>query len=301
MYKYKAFGLVIDSEIEFSEMLPTKGLSVVTIKKGKLPIEKRELKKELEIGRSKVHLYTDNTCLINFHEVGFFYVSTDYEVTFQLFPNAILEEIRAVILTVVLPAILYLRKTIALHGSVIAFKDHCILFTGKSGAGKSTMAGRFIKKGYCIISDDICVIKSKSQLPYAVPALPQLKLNNDSSDFLEHIATELHQISPRAEKNWLRIEGQFEEKELPLKAIYEITTTDDHIQEEIIKLHGKDKLETIFENTYKPGVIEFMDLKKQFFQQSLWLASTVNVYQFKRRVVGFTDEKYIDEIINQNN
>ena len=56
-------------------------------------------------------------------------------------------EIRAIVLTVIIPAILYLRKTIALHGSVIAFKNHCILLTGESGAGKSTMAAKILTKG----------------------------------------------------------------------------------------------------------------------------------------------------------
>ena len=103
-------------------------------------------------------------------------------------------------LTVILPAILYLRKTIALHGSVIAFNDHCILLTGESGAGKSTIAGRFMQKGCKVLADDLCVLKSLDGKPYVVPASLQLKLNPDSASFLNYDSSRLHSISPSSKK-----------------------------------------------------------------------------------------------------
>ena len=72
-------------------------------------------------------------------------------------------------------------------------------------------------------------------------------------------------------------------------------------QNEIVKIEGKSKLKTIIENTYKPDIIEFVNLQKNLFNQSVWLTGLLDVYQLIRPIDGFLEEKIIEEIIVENN
>lgn len=300
MYRYKAYDLVIDSEIEFPELIQGEGTPDIYLKFGQIPLSLQGIQKRVAVGQSSVILYDNHACLIDVQDLGLFYISELLEVTVQTLSKSLIHEIRAIFLTVVIPAIFYLRKTIALHGSVIAFENHCILFTGKSGAGKSTIAARLIAKGNKILSDDICIIKPDHEIPFVVPATPQIKLNAEVALSLGYTPSSLNAISKREEKSWINMENHFEERSLPLRAIYEIIPFAGIQKEELHQLEGKDKLKIILDNTYKPSAIEFIDLQKQLFQQSVWLTSVVNVYQLMRPKYGYVNEQHIDYLINQN-
>jgi len=300
MYKYKAFDLIIDSEIELPELLPAHESSEIIIRYGSIPVLRQKIKKKVEIGESEVILYSDDSCFIRIKELGLFYITSDFEVIIKAFPNILLNEIRSIILTVIFPTILYLKKKIALHGSVVAYKNHCILFTGESGVGKSTMAARLIKKGYTLVSDDICVIKKIQKRPFVVPATPQLKLHSDAAVFVDQNPSELSTISTREKKGWIHVGGQFEDTYMQLKSIYEIDPEDDNGQEKILNLKGTDKLQTILKNTYKPRAIDFVNLRKHLFEQAVWLSSQVNVYMLKRPSNSFISEECIDKILQEH-
>ena len=64
-----------------------------------------------------------------------------------------------------------------LHATVVAVDGSAFGFLGKSGHGKSTLAGAFLQAGYPIVTDDLLVLKHDSEGFSAYPGPPRIKLN----------------------------------------------------------------------------------------------------------------------------
>nr|NIP38411.1 hypothetical protein [Candidatus Dadabacteria bacterium]NIS08288.1 hypothetical protein [Candidatus Dadabacteria bacterium]NIV41572.1 hypothetical protein [Candidatus Dadabacteria bacterium]NIY21779.1 hypothetical protein [Candidatus Dadabacteria bacterium] len=77
---------------------------------------------------------------------------------------------------------LALQNIFCLHASAVEHNNKAILFLGKSGVGKSTLAEYLaINSNYKIkrIADDIVPVKIENSIAYTLPHFPQLKLSND--------------------------------------------------------------------------------------------------------------------------
>jgi len=90
------------------------------------------------------------------------------------------ETIRHLFLDQVIPPLLNLRGTEALHASAIATAQGACAFIGMSGQGKSTLASAFHVLGYPILCDDCLVLKHDPVSILVQPAYPGLRLWDDS-------------------------------------------------------------------------------------------------------------------------
>ncbi|MEK7435722.1 MAG: hypothetical protein AAB150_02425 [Pseudomonadota bacterium] len=90
------------------------------------------------------------------------------------------ETIRHLFLDQVIPPLLNLRGTEALHASAIATAQGACAFIGMSGQGKSTLASAFHVLGYPILCDDCLVLKDDPDSILVQPAYPGLRLWDDS-------------------------------------------------------------------------------------------------------------------------
>lgn len=63
-----------------------------------------------------------------------------------------------------------------LHSTVVAVKGRGVGFLGKSGYGKSSLAGAFLQAGYPIVTDDLLVLKEDAAGFSAYPGPPRIKL-----------------------------------------------------------------------------------------------------------------------------
>src|SRR5207245_5371878 len=70
------------------------------------------------------------------------------------------------------------------HDSAVTLEDHCVVFAGAEGAGKSTTAPAFARQGYAVLSDDIVALVEREGTLHAMPAYPQLCLWPDSVKML---------------------------------------------------------------------------------------------------------------------
>lgn len=66
-----------------------------------------------------------------------------------------------------------------LHSSAVKFKDKVILFCGKSHSGKSTTSALFNRYGAKIISEDICIVDTKTL--EIIPSAPYVKLTKQAA------------------------------------------------------------------------------------------------------------------------
>ncbi|MGH9727953.1 MAG: hypothetical protein ACRD4V_05110, partial [Candidatus Acidiferrales bacterium] len=76
----------------------------------------------------------------------------------------------------VLGLMLRLRGVVCLHASVVAIRGKAIAFVGPPGAGKSTTAGLFARRGHSVLSDDIAALFKREHSYRVLPAYPYLNL-----------------------------------------------------------------------------------------------------------------------------
>ena len=105
--------------------------------------------------------------------VAGFLVGRGREVTVSQVEGARPADIRAYLLSPVFSMLCYQAGMVALHASSVRVGDGVVAFLGDSGAGKSTLAAYLERRGYAVVSDDICLLDLRLRV---VPVAPALKL-----------------------------------------------------------------------------------------------------------------------------
>ena len=182
MTHYRAYGLVVESELPLPELPKIDGagprcrVRVVSdppavpaawLHEWHLPSGEAWL----SIGR----LASDY--LLRFPSVADFLVSPDGgRVGCASAPDVPYDTVRHLLLDQVLPLVVSLRGDLALHASAVAHDGGAIAFMGSTGQGKSTLAASFARDGLRVLTDDCLVVQRTDGGLVGVPAYPGLRL-----------------------------------------------------------------------------------------------------------------------------
>ena len=134
-----------------------------------------------------------------------------------------IDDVAAYVIGPVFGLVLQLRGITCLHASAVAFENHAVAFAGGDGAGKSTTAAAFARRGYAVISDDMVALVERDGAFYVLPAYPHLSLWQDSVELLYGPDKELPDFSRNLVKRRLALGAnnlKFAERPLPLAAIF---------------------------------------------------------------------------------
>jgi hypothetical protein len=93
------------------------------------------------------------------------------------FPDDSLEHL---LVDQVLPRLLAHDGALMLHASAVSTDDGVLLFLGKTGHGKSTLAGLLHARGRALLSDDCVMIDQGTDPVEVLPTYPSLRLYEDS-------------------------------------------------------------------------------------------------------------------------
>jgi hypothetical protein len=134
-----------------------------------------------------------------------------------------LEDTATYLLGPILGLVLRLRGVTCLHASAVVLDGQAVAFVGNAGAGKSTTAAAFARRGNAILSDDVVALTERGGAFFVSPAYPYLSLWPEAVEVLYGSPEALPHLSRNYEKRCLSLEDQklqFEERSLPLAAIY---------------------------------------------------------------------------------
>jgi hypothetical protein len=142
-----------------------------------------------------------------------------------------LEDAATYLLGPVFGLLLRLRGVTCLHASAVVFGDRAVAFVGGEGAGKSTTAAAFARRGHAVLSDDIVALVEFDGIFHVMPAYPYLSLWPDSVEMLYGPGKALPSFSASFDKRFLSLAGnnlRFKEQSLPLGAVFFLSgrTTD---------------------------------------------------------------------------
>jgi energy-coupling factor transporter ATP-binding protein EcfA2 len=171
MFRYSAFGVVVDSEIELPELAPTEGETDVTIRLADIP--------RIEHKATKDEEYVFNP------DSGSFRIRNGREIQVDIPNGANPEGVRVLLLGRVMAFLLRQRGWLPLHASGVVIDGQAVLFVGPSGAGKSTMAAAFHARGHIVIADDVAAIRAANGICVTQPGRSRVRLLGDSRILLD--------------------------------------------------------------------------------------------------------------------
>jgi hypothetical protein len=188
MYTYSLYGLVVESNTEFPQLLEWDG------QEDKVPpadihieiTEETSLQEKYAslLEKGVVHCFIDNG--VWFHnQAGDFLIETidgKTRMICEKYADVDMGIARSFLMGNCIALAMTQRKKVVLHGSTLSFGDKTVLVCGDSGTGKSTTAMALIDEGAKLMADDISVIDiDSSGNAYAFPAFPEQKVCRDAA------------------------------------------------------------------------------------------------------------------------
>ena len=218
MYKYWAFGLYIESAIEFPELLPSLFEQAdITVLTGTVPLQLANPALAV-FDQAQVN---ETEYLLEVTDISKYYAASGKIIIVEPLADVAPRSIRLYLLATVMAAILQQRNRIPLHASGILLNEQLVLFAGHSGAGKSTLLSGLMKKGYQVFSDDVVVLQEQHGSIYALPSYPMIKLWENAMDYLndDRFSQKDFEVKPGMDKYGVFYHEQFDTRAYPIKHI----------------------------------------------------------------------------------
>jgi hypothetical protein len=188
-----------------------------------------------------------------------------------------LEDAATFLLGPVLGLLLRLRGVTCLHASAIAFDDRAVAFVGDEGAGKSTTAAAFARRGHPVLSDDVVAIVEREGAFHVLPAYPYLSLWPDSVKMLYGPDKTLPAFSANWDKRVLSLTEhrlRFEERSLPLGAIFLLGERSSDAAAPFLQTPtAQESLVALVANSYATGMLDKEMRAQEFALLGRMLAS----------------------------
>ena len=284
--KYKAYGIVFDSELKFPE-LPrlTEAVCQVRLKLGELP-------DDLDL-RSDAKWFAGDVDRFWFRvkAVGEFLIQYGTEIIVQIYADADLALVRLFAIGSAFSALMHQRGALVLHGAVLTDGVKTVLFTGESGAGKSTMAAMLWKRGYKVVAEDVAVLYQHDGRWLVYPGYPFMRICPDMFEALE-LGTDpsgLTKIYTHTEKYLLNLHDRFADVPVVLDEIVVLAKADQPQYSSQDFDSNMEKFSVIANNTYRPYFLQSQGLVEQHFRQCASLVGQLTV----RKIFRPVDEKSI--------
>lgn len=287
-YYYSVFGLIIQSCLELPELLPGEGKPDIFIRWGQVPDVLEDSRKVTPYFQAK-----PGTLLLNVAPVARILVSNGNEILVELLPNAAETTVRSFIIGSAFGAILHQRKLLPLHASGIKTPHGCVMFCGKPGSGKSTIANIFMQRGYPLHADDICVVgPNPDGLPRVYPSYPHMKLWGDTLQKLGHEPATYNPVLWFPDKFVVPV-AHFNRDSLPIHKIF-ILTPHDSDQLELFPVTGINKYKVLKRQTYRRKLLEGMATPQFHFLAAMQLGQHIPMIRVFRPKNQFLSNELAD-------
>jgi hypothetical protein len=275
MYKYNLFGLNICLPFPCEQLSPSSGHADVEICYGNVP----------RVGpyddKGFCQLVSPRRAVFNIEGVGRYLVSEGCRIIIEAEPGGSEKWLRYFLFGVIFGCLLYQRGVLLLHGSAIESEDHAILFVGDPGSGKSTLAAAFEKRGYPLLTEEICVVEGIEEFsPVVRTGYPQLRLWPQVAANLGYGTPSLGEEGGEKEKFTISF-GTRSQSATPIKRIY-VLSPGDFLEMRKLGVSGADKAAEIIRHTYGHFLIDEMGLTAAHFFKCVSLAAQTELARIVR-------------------
>ena len=245
MKRYKLYGLIIESDIEFMQLVQAENADiwendVVTVKNGNIA---NEVNNKLQGKTVNYNVEFDVSCFRN--RFGYYLVRNGNEILYEPKEEPLNDMIKSFILGYCISLVLLQRKILAIHCSAVCLPDGenddgAILISGTTGAGKSSVTRKLLESGYRFMADDVAAIRYEEKA-LVYPAFPYQKLCRNEVVKRDLKADELIYVGEDKDKFFVPVKGMFEGNPKALKCMIFLSVSDDSAVN-IKKLKGIEQL-----------------------------------------------------------
>ncbi len=292
-FRYLAYGLKIDSELELPELgdsCEPEGEADLTIRLGNVARYGTEGGGE----RDDMRWNDPQTFWLHADAVAHYLVSNGREITVMIETGADASSVRVYLLGSACGALLVQRGFLVLHGNAIRVGDACLVCVGDSGAGKSTLAAGFLRNGFQVLADDVVAVDIEG---HAIPGFPRIKLWQDAADHLGFSTEGRIRVFPDMDKYNLPIAPFDHAARLPIRWVYHLTSGD--VDEICIEpVTGQRRFGLLRDNTYRNEYLDGPDMLGGHLKQCGRLAGQIHLSKVVRPISGFSLDSLIESLLN---
>jgi len=281
MYRYWGFGLHIQSQIEFPELFPFDFIEPdVTIMIGQVPakLTSDDVVHKVSMSASPLEY------LLDINNVAKFYVAKGKEIIIEPYEGADTPSVRLFMLSNAMAAILHQQNKIPFHASGIITEKGLVLFTGRSGAGKSTTACGFMEKGFRLFTDDVCVLsynKNTARVE-ACASYPMMKLWENTVDQMSIQKNISQQLRPNLPKFGFPQHQEFSTQSFPIAQVYILKTSPLQNDYSFRNLNSIEAFNQLQQNTYRRRQVDIMKLRESHFKIISQLTQSASITEMVR-------------------
>lgn len=279
MFRYKIYGLLIETDVEFLQLVPTdepESADVVIIR-GEIReqvtdyLEKNNIR-AYDIGFEKSYLMNKG---------GYYIISEGKEIMYEPKEGYTPEMIGPWLLGFCLAMLLMQRHTLAVHCSAIADKEGAFLISGVPGAGKSSLTRVLLERGYGIMADDVAAVKTEEEGTFVYSAFPYQKLCRNEVEKRDLDQNDLIYINEDKDKFLVPVKEAFVGDRRKLRyLIFIVVSATEKVQ--VHKLSGLNQLFALKENLFLSRLKGPWQNDKTLLDLCLKVASGCPVYLIER-------------------
>jgi hypothetical protein len=168
-----------------------------------------------------------------------------------------------------------------LHAACVRIGSGAVALTGRTGAGKSTLAAALVRRGHALVADDVCVIDAAaSNGPRVLPSFPRLKLWNDTLQALDISTDGMLRADSGKRKFHFYQRGSFELSPVKLSGVYVLNRSLMSDQQDVATESRADAAMTLSREIYRRPIGFHLGRKAALLTEALHMASVVPVFRF---------------------
>lgn len=279
MYYYHLYGCLLESDLEFPQLVKAQKGSVpadITFTAGTMPeeiLQKEEQQIYYEFGNEFSWL-CNKTCRLC--------VENGKKITYYLKPEGKVNYLQSYLLGFGMSMLFLQRGEMAIHCSALHNGRKAILIAGESGSGKSTLANYYLEHGWKLMADDMAVVKyDKEKGAMVYPAFPFQKLCRNVVKEQGYSMDEVIYINEFKDKFLVPYRGEFDITAKPLKTFFMLGVySGEEVQVQEIQSIGK--LQICLNNLFLRHLLGKQKYLPQIGQNCLELIANVEVYLIAR-------------------
>jgi len=176
LYKYHLSGYIFETNVCLPELISASGIADCRL------IVNNTISQEIPAEALELPVYkNDKLKLFCLNRTNLGFIAIWNNERFEYLPPAGTSEaqLRVHILGTVSMLIATTLGYVSFHAACVVINQKAVMFCGKSGIGKSSLAAYFFLRGYTVLADDVTNVKiSPEGKVIAYPSVPRIKLSD---------------------------------------------------------------------------------------------------------------------------
>lgn len=296
MYRYKIYGIILESEFELNLLIPAKESDLTS---DVIMVRERDVEDEV-MGFLKEHNAVEKLYEIGltksafYNRGGFYLIQNGNEILVKLKEGYDYDTISVWVTGFCLSIALLQRGILTIHCSAIATKKGAVLISGTPGAGKSSLAGKLLENELRLLADDVAGIRFSNEDCLVYPAFPFQKLCSNEIEKRGLDKNSLDHIDGDKDKYLVPVNDIFEYDPQKLDAFFYIIKAP--VEELTIKkLSGFECFMSIRDNLFLHRLKGPWENSQEVINMCMKMASKCKIYL----IIRPENKDTLDEICNK--